>query len=70
MLRQIVVPHDTRLVLELPEDYLHQEIEIIAFRIGEGEAAKSVSQEDPLAVFDHYQGRFEGNFNRDELYDR
>lgn len=69
MLRQIIIPEQKRIVLELPDDYLHQEVEILAFLLRQPSDSALVSP-DPLAVFDQFQGSFDGQFNRDELYDR
>jgi hypothetical protein len=72
MLRQIIIPEQKRIVLELPDDYLHQEVEILAFLLRQPDDSALVSNlsPDPLAVFDPFQGSFDGQFNRDELYDR
>jgi hypothetical protein len=40
MLRQIVKPKERRIVLELPEEYVNQEVEVIAFRTAEPAAAR------------------------------
>ena len=73
MLRQIVVPEQKQLVLELPDDYLHQPVEVIVFRVNEVEAGAKLSEpegEMDLSLFRQYRGRYDGKFNRDELYDR
>ena len=69
MLRQIIIPEQKHIVLELPDDYLHQEVEIIVFPI-KTTRDSTVAPADPLAVFDDYQECFDGKFNREELYDR
>lgn len=69
MLRQIIIPEEKRIVLELPDDYLHQEVEILAFPIRQ-QSDSAITIADPLAVFDEFQGCFDGKFNREELYDR
>ena len=38
MLRQIITPTQRQITLEIPESYLNQAIEIIAFRMNESEA--------------------------------
>jgi len=58
MLRQILIPADNRLLLELPDDYVNQKIEIIAFRIDDG-IKKKPTRSDPLAIFEQYQGLFD-----------
>ena len=72
MIRQIVVPTDKKLVLELPDHYLNQPVEILAFKLQEtAPSADAANQnEDLLAIFDQYAGSFDGKFNREELYDR
>lgn len=69
MLRQIVVPKDNRLLLQLPDDYINQRIEVIAFPIDD-DIKKKPTESDPLAIFEQYSGSFDGKINRDELYDR
>lgn len=69
MLRQIIIPEQKQIILELPDDYLHQEVEILVFPIKTNNSS-AVASADPLAVFDDYQGCFDGKFNREELYDR
>lgn len=73
MIRQIVVPTDKRLVLELPDHYLNQLLEVIVFSVGEagGESVDKTSTDDEdLMLFHKYRGAYTGKFNRDELYDR
>lgn len=41
MLREIIHPTQNRIVLELPDEYLNQEIEILAFPVHEGTSIAS-----------------------------
>jgi hypothetical protein len=72
MIRQILVPKDNRLVLELPDHYLNQPVEIIVFKLQETVLSADAANQngDLLAIFDQYAGSFDGKFNREELYDR
>lgn len=73
MIRQIVVPTDNRLVLELPDRYLNQLLEVIIFsaeEAAEKSPDKTPSDDEDLKLFHKYRGSYTGKFNRDELYDR
>ena len=73
MLRQIIIPTDKKLVLDLPEQYLNQAVEVIVFPIGEAASLDSPTTEinpPDLSLFRKYRGRYTGGFNREECYDR
>ncbi|MEY3220329.1 MAG: hypothetical protein RIT27_1686 [Pseudomonadota bacterium] len=72
MLRQIITPDKTNITLDLPEEYLGQEIEVLIFPISTNEitTVKSLDSQLDLTLFDKYQGKFDGNFNREDCYDR
>ena len=73
MLRQIVVPEHEQLGLESPDDYLHQPVEVIVFRVNEADAGARLSEPEgelDLSLFRQYRERYDGKFKRDELYDR
>lgn len=73
MLRQIIVPTENRLTVELPDEYLNRSVEIIVFPIIDMEtpepAPKQIVPPD-FALFRKYRGRYAGGFNREECYDR
>lgn len=73
MLRRIVVPEHKQLLLELPDDYLHQPVEVLVFRVNEADTGARLSEPQgplDLSLFRPYRGCYDGQFNRDELYDR
>lgn len=72
MLRQIVIPTENRLTVDLPNEYLNHSVEILVFKLDEAVPVKppEPTATDPLAVFDRHAGSFDGHFDRDELYDR
>ena len=74
MLRQIIIPTDKKLVLDLPEQYLNQAVEVIVFPIGDAAALESsqAPEDKPpdLSLFRKFRGRYTGGFNREECYDR
>jgi len=73
MLRQIIIPTDKKLVLDLPEKYLNQAVEVIVFPIGEAVTLESTQPEDnppDLSLFRKYRGHYVGGFIREECYDR
>ena len=73
MIRQIVIPTDNRLVLELPDNYLNQLLEVIIFSIEEAvdkSPDKTPIDDEDLRLFHKYRGCYKGKFNREELYDR
>ena len=52
MLRQILHPTRKQIILELPDDYLHQDIEILAFRLRDTEPVPShppIARTQPIA---------------------
>ena len=77
MLRQMLHPTQKQIILELPDDYLNQDIEILAFRLRDAEpvpgyspAASTrliASTEDALALLANINLPFGPNdFNREE----
>ena len=44
MLREIIRPTQKRIVLELPDNYLNQDIEILAFPVREGKSISSQAE--------------------------
>lgn len=68
MLRQIVVPKENQFTLEFPDEYLNQQVEILAFPVNDDE--KQQLKYDPLKVFEQHEGCYSEKFNRDEIYDR
>ena len=46
MLRQIMIPDQEQIIIELPKEYVHQTIEILAFRLSEAEPLTVFSEED------------------------
>ena len=70
MYRQIVTPESTRLILQIPEEFVGHRVEVIAFTT-EPFAGKKYSLEENREFykrfsFDHAQIKF----NRDELNER
>lgn len=47
MVRQIVIPQDTRLVIDLPEEFVGKSVEVLAFPLNE---TVNPSDEDPSDV--------------------
>lgn len=77
MLRQMLHPTQKQIILELPDDYLNQDIEILAFRLRDAEPVPShppaastgpiASTEDALALLDSINLHFDPNdFSRKE----
>jgi hypothetical protein len=69
MLRQIITPTQRQITLEIPESYLNQAIEIIAFRMNEPEQPQPTKTVD-LSLFKTHRGCYEGGFAREDCYDR
>lgn len=63
MLRQIVKPKNRHLVIDLPEAYVNQEIEVIAFPVKEG----VFSREEPVESVGF--SRFVGCLKHSEIFD-
>ncbi len=71
MLRQIMTPNKTNITLDLPEEFLGKEIEILVFPVSlNEETVKQINSKMDFSLFDKYKGTFDGNFNRENCYDR
>ncbi|MFA7239612.1 MAG: hypothetical protein WC091_05815 [Sulfuricellaceae bacterium] len=62
MLRQIVKPYSRHLMIDLPEAYVNQEIEVIAFPIKEG----ALTREEPTESVGF--SRFIGQLKHSEIF--
>jgi len=71
MLRKIIIPNEEKLVIDLPKNYIGEEIEILVFPVSfNEETVKPIGSKIDFSLFDKYEGIFDGNFNRESCYDR
>jgi len=71
MLRKIIIPNEEKLVIDLPKNYIGEEIEILVFPVSlNEETEKPIGSKMDFSLFDKYKGTFDGNFNRESCYDR
>jgi hypothetical protein len=70
MLRQIMIPDQQKITINIPKEYLHHAIEILAFRLPENETKPANGMKDTLALFAKYRGSYKGNFDREEAHER
>ena len=70
MYRKILIPTQTHLELELPEEFIGHQVELIAFTTDEAEKRKYTLEENEKFYSQFSFDNSQLKFNREDLYDR
>ena len=78
MFRQIIIPKNTELLLQIPQEFVGHQVEVIAFTTDEktlpiiGSEKRKYTMEEIKAFYEKYSVDFSKieKWNREDLYDR